>query len=159
MLQAKDDRLIDYGSMKENNKNIIRAAYTSNHKLLQDVLTVNNKVSSHYDKWAPENDMTALELFFKNKDKKGLKMLIDHWNEVRKGTSKQQMGFNPPVGLREISTGYNSIYAFGVRVRKVAMARGGKEGNNAFVEDIQQQDLFDERPIMKIMEIDGIDTN
>ena len=157
MLESKDDHIIDYGSTKENNKNIIRAAYTSNHKLLQEILSVNNKVSSHYDKWGPETDFTALQLFFTNKDKKGLKLLVDSYNAVQKGTSKQQMGFNPPVGLREIDTGYNSIYAFGVRVRKVAMGRGGREGNNAFVEDLAQLEFFDNRTVAKIMEINDID--
>lgn len=30
----------------------------------------------------------------------------------------------------------NSIYTFGVRVRKVNMGRGGREGNNAFTADV-----------------------
>lgn len=37
--------------------------------------------------------------------------------------------------LKNIDTGHNSKFAYGVATRKVNLGRGGKEGNNAFVKD------------------------
>ena len=42
----------------------------------------------------------------------------------------------PPCSLKEINTGFNDKFAYGVRTRKVALARGGREGNNALVYDL-----------------------
>mmetsp|Transcript_16327 Transcript_16327/g.14006 ORF Transcript_16327/g.14006 Transcript_16327/m.14006 type:complete len:94 (+) Transcript_16327:1061-1342(+) len=44
----------------------------------------------------------------------------------------------PPVGLKNVDTGYCSKAAFGVEIRKVNLMRGGREGNNAFAADIKQ---------------------
>jgi len=38
--------------------------------------------------------------------------------------------------LKEVNTGSNDKYAYGVKTRKVALSRGGREGNNAFVYDL-----------------------
>lgn len=45
----------------------------------------------------------------------------------------------PGCSLKEISTGYNDKYAYGVRTRQVAVSRGGREGNNALVYDITNE--------------------
>lgn len=38
--------------------------------------------------------------------------------------------------MKEINTGFNDKYAYGVRTRVVNLSRGGREGNNALVQDI-----------------------
>ena len=143
-LEDPSDEVVDYKSTKSNNRNIIRAAYTKNHNLLKKVFT-SGKLSTFFDIWGAENDMSALELIFKNKDKKALEIFLDSYNG--KDTRKAP---RPKCYLREVNTGYNSIYTFGVKVRKVNMARGGREGNNAFVADLQEPSGFDDRFYEKI---------
>ena len=59
-----------------------------------------------------------------------------------KSIGKIKLGVTPRCSLKEVNTGYNDKYAYGVRTRKVAMSRGGREGNNAFVYDLNQDDTF-----------------
>lgn len=51
-------------------------------------------------------------------------------------SKKLKFASAPQCSLKEINTGYNDKYAYGVATRKVAMGRGGREGNNAFVYDL-----------------------
>lgn len=53
-----------------------------------------------------------------------------------KSFGKLKLGVTPRCALKEINTGYNDKYAYGVRTRRVALSRGGREGNNAFVYDL-----------------------
>lgn len=57
-----------------------------------------------------------------------------------KSIGKIKLGVTPRCSLKEVNTGYNDKYAYGVRTRKVAMSRGGREGNNAFVYDLNEED-------------------
>ena len=150
MLESKDNNIIDYGSIKANNKNIIRAVYTKNHILLKKILDSEYLVSTHYDKWGPETSFNAFELLFKNKDKAGLKFLLENYNRK----IPQKMAALPSCGLKEITTGYNSVYTFGHKVRKVNVSRGGREGNNAFVSDLHAPEPFEDDSLNKIFEMD-----
>lgn len=53
-----------------------------------------------------------------------------------KNEAKLECANSPNVTLKEIDTGYNSKYAYGKKLRKVALGRGNREGNNAFVADM-----------------------
>lgn len=147
-LEDPSDEVIDYKSTKSNNRNIIRAAYTKNHALLSKVFT-SGKLSTFFDTWGAENDMSALDLIFKNKDKKGLEIFFDSYLGANTTTAA-----SPQCFLRQINTGYNSRYTFGVKVRRVNMARGSREGNNAFVADIREPRAFDKRFYEKIAVMD-----
>ena len=60
---------------------------------------------------------------------------------------------NPVCKLKEIDTGYNNKFAYGVQTRKVAVSRGGREGNNAFVYDLQSDMSITELTLKTILEI------
>ena len=137
MLQSPSDHVIDYESVKSNNKNLIRAVYTENYKLLDEILTKDSFTSNLFQPWGSETDFNALEVAFKNNDKHAITKILEC---VRKNELK--MAREPPIGLKKIDTGYVSEYTFGVKVRKVAAARGGREGNNAFIADTNQTSSF-----------------
>lgn len=42
--------------------------------------------------------------------------------------------------MKKKGTGFNSKFAYGVFTRKLNMSRGGREGNNAFLQDIESKD-------------------
>jgi ankyrin repeat protein/predicted DNA-binding WGR domain protein len=46
-----------------------------------------------------------------------------------------RLGQDNSIALQKIDTGFNDQYAYGVATRKVNVSRGGRQGNNAFVED------------------------
>jgi len=54
--------------------------------------------------------------------------------------------------LKEIDTGYNDKFAYGVRTRKVALSRGGREGNNALVQDITNEGEWSEYMMDRLLE-------
>ncbi|CAK74015.1 unnamed protein product (macronuclear) [Paramecium tetraurelia] len=131
-----------------NNKELIRAANTGNVKLLEDIFTHSIKISNLFQKWAPENDVNAIEIIFKRQDRAMLLQFIKAINKVR-------LGYAPRCSLKEIQTGYNDQYAYGARTRKVALSRGGREGNNAFVYDLNQEDSLTETQIQRLMRIES----
>lgn len=61
------------------------------------------------------------------------------------------MGKTPSCSLKEIQTGYNDKYAYGTRTRKVQLGRGGREGNNAFVYDLNNERAWGGYMINKLM--------
>ena len=150
LLESTSNQIIDYDSFKINNKNIIRAAYTRNHDLLKEIMQSKLKISSFYDVWGPENDFNAIELIFKNNDETALKLFL----EAERISQYSSFSYIPTCGLKEIQTGYNSFYTFGVKVRKVQMMRGGREGNNAFVGDLKIPSELEDKTLDKIFEYD-----
>ena len=128
----------------------MRAAYTKNHTLLEKVFS-SGKLCSFFDFWGTENNFSAPEIIFKNKDRKALEIFLDNYR------TKANLARTPPCYLREIDTGYNSVYTFGVKVRKVKMSRGGREGNNAFVGDLQTPSDFGDELWDKVAVMNGVD--
>lgn len=63
-------------SIKLNNKELIRAAYTGNLKLLDNILKSKNKISSFFERWAPERDFNAIEILFERDNKAMLQKLL-----------------------------------------------------------------------------------
>ena len=133
MLESDSNTIIDYDTVYANNKNLIRAVYVDNYDLLDALLKRDSFLSNIFQRWGPETSFNAVELAFKKNDKRALKLMLD---VLKKNQLK--MAHEPPISLHEIDTGYVSHYTFGMRVRKVAAARGGREGNNAFVADMKQ---------------------
>eukprot|EP01015_Nassula_variabilis_P005856 TRINITY_DN1440_c0_g2_i9.p1 TRINITY_DN1440_c0_g2~~TRINITY_DN1440_c0_g2_i9.p1 ORF type:complete len:1034 (-),score=302.89 TRINITY_DN1440_c0_g2_i9:4-3060(-) len=154
-LESPSNDFIQDASVKNSNKNLIRAAYTKNHKLLEKILSSSLKISTLFETWGPESDEDALYYIFKNNDKKALGIFLDALsNEKFKYTTQ------PNSGIQTINTGNNSIYTFGVRVRKVNVGRGGREGNNAFTADISSYyDVYSmmDNSLNKIVELDCFD--
>lgn len=52
-----------------NNKELIRAAKIGNVKLIEAILNNKTKISNVFERWAPENDCSVLDIIFKRKDK------------------------------------------------------------------------------------------
>lgn len=71
-------------------------------------------VSTYHETWGCDNDVTPLEQIFIAKDKEMLKIFLQGIN-----SGKQKMAAKPHCTLKEIDTGYNDKYAYGVRTRKV----------------------------------------
>ena len=155
MLESENNDFIQDSSVKNANKNLIRAAYTQNHKLLEKILKSSNKISTLFETWGPESDEDALYYIFKNNDKKALGMFLDALNN-----KEFKFASMPASGIETIDTGMNSIYTFGVRVRKVNVARGGREGNNAFTADFHSNnDVYTllNHSLDKILQLDSFD--
>ncbi|CAD8085273.1 unnamed protein product [Paramecium sonneborni] len=146
--EGSSSKFCDYSSIMMNNNELIRAAKTGNIKLLDDIFTNSQKISNIFQGWAPENNITAIELIFQRQDKAMLLQFI-------KAIGKLKMGSTPRCSLKEINTGYNDQYAYGARTRKVALGRGGREGNNAFVYDLNQVDSLKESIVDKLMRIES----
>ena len=132
LLMNPSGEIIKYGSTKTDNKNLMRAVYTKNYALLEKILKTDYCLSTLHQEWAPENSTTALEYAIRNRDMKSVKMLLDAEHAPNKRFCRE-----PPVGLKHVDTGNVSRAAFGVEIRKVNLMRGGREGNNAFTQDLQ----------------------
>jgi len=152
-LMSPSDEPIDYKSVKLNNKNLIRAAATGNTQLLKTLLSTKDFISSVFDIWGPESNYSLIEYFFKNQDKEGLETLLTALRE-KNPQEKIKFAYPPAVGLKRVTTGSNSIFAYGTRVRKVNMGRGGREYNNAFADDIELKQDLNEITMNNILRID-----
>ncbi|CAK63631.1 unnamed protein product (macronuclear) [Paramecium tetraurelia] len=140
-LEGTSSKFVDHSSIMMNNKELIRAAQTD------DIFAHSLKISNLFQRWAPENDANAIELIFKRQDKAMLLKFLKAMEKVKLGTT-------PRCSLKEIQTGYNDQYAYGSRTRKVALGRGGREGNNAFVYDLDQEDTLTEDQIERLLKIE-----
>lgn len=58
--------------------------------------------------------------------------------------------------MKEINTGFNDKYAYGVRTRKVALARGGREGNNALVYDLGHEEEWSQYMFDRLLETETL---
>lgn len=112
---------------------MIRACATGNKKLLKKIFEQEHLVSTFKEEWGCDNNMSPLQQIFAKKDKELLKVYLQGIN-----SDGLKMAQKPHCTLKEVDTGYNNKYAYGVRTRKVQMGRGGKELNNAFVYDLSE---------------------
>ncbi|CAD8139697.1 unnamed protein product [Paramecium pentaurelia] len=128
--EGTEDYFIEYDSTRMNNKEIIRAAITGNQTLMEIILLGQQKISNCFDKWGPEYDISIFDILFKRQDKKLLTYFLQNENK------RIKFYHDLPCQLKEIDTGYNNKQAYGVKLRKVALGRGNREGNNAFVYDL-----------------------
>ena len=127
---------------------MIRAAYMKNHKLLKKLLESQHTISTFYERWAPDMNQNALEIIFDHEDMEALK----EWISAVKSKKLHKFAVQPSSTMREIQTGFNDQYAYGVRTRKVNMSRGGKEGNNALVCDLNSEMAINQVSITRIFE-------
>ncbi|CAK85722.1 unnamed protein product (macronuclear) [Paramecium tetraurelia] len=146
-LEGPNSKFHDYTSIIMNNKELIRAAKTGNKKLLEDIFANSLRISNLFQRWGPENEINALELIFLRQDKEMLLPFIKSMGKIKLGVSQN-------CSLKEVNTGHNDQYAYGTRTRKVAMSRGGREGNNAFVYDLNQDNTFGRYQIERLMKIE-----
>ena len=90
-----------------------------------------------------------IELIFKNNDKKAFKELIA---AIKSNKPDYKFSHLPNFSMKQVDTGFNDKYAYGVKTRRVAAGRGGKEGNNALVYDRMSKPTFSLNSLKKLIE-------
>lgn len=88
-MEGKSDNIDTSDSVKNTNKELIRACYTKNHKLLKKILSSKNVISSFFERWSTHFDKTALEIIFQKKDKEALRLFLDAYNNESKQLAKE----------------------------------------------------------------------
>ena len=56
---------------------MIRAAYTGNKELFKKLINSKKKISTVFQRYAPENDVNVFEILVKLNDKDMMKILVD----------------------------------------------------------------------------------
>jgi ankyrin repeat protein/predicted DNA-binding WGR domain protein len=118
-----------------NNREIMRACRTGNKKLLQAILSSKEKVSSLNSNWGIEEKINPLQVLCEKNNIDMIKTLVGKMEESSNSDTRVSLAREPEVGIETIQTGFNDKYAYGVYTRKVNVSRGGRQGNNAFLED------------------------
>lgn len=147
MLEDPSNEPIDYLNVKHNNRNLIRAVYTKNYKLLENCFKKDHFLSNLWERWAVHYDYDAFELALKNNDKKAIQLLLKAHSE-----HKIKFAAELPLGMEKFDTGTQSFQAYGTFVRKVEMGRGGKELTNAYLKDTERHHAFDQTNIERILQ-------
>jgi ankyrin repeat protein/predicted DNA-binding WGR domain protein len=132
-------------STRNSNREVIRAAMIDSRKLLDKIVESDHRISRLTERWGVENTTTAMKIYIDRGDIDGLINLVELITpHMDKRTKSIKYGSDNVVYIQKIDTGYNDKYAYGVATRKVNVSRGGQMGNNAFVEEGQPQNYFDE---------------
>ena len=115
-----------------SNRELIRAAYTGNKPLFEKLLKAERKLSSFKFKWGVENQTDVLKVLIDNRDES---LLITYLEYLRGDKVSAVLRDGNDISIESTETGFNNKYAYGVATRKVNLSRGGRQGNNAFVEE------------------------
>eukprot|EP01113_Clastostelium_recurvatum_P021438 TRINITY_DN2540_c0_g1_i2.p1 TRINITY_DN2540_c0_g1~~TRINITY_DN2540_c0_g1_i2.p1 ORF type:complete len:2019 (-),score=594.67 TRINITY_DN2540_c0_g1_i2:668-6724(-) len=117
-------------------KELIRAVLTRNYELLKGLLehhTLKHDIHHIGIYRSPDIHYNALHYAAQLADSRSIRML---WEVMKDKDGKlQDRAPAPTCTLDKADTGSYSQYTYGHRVRQLNMSRGGKEGNNAFMED------------------------
>jgi ankyrin repeat protein/predicted DNA-binding WGR domain protein len=119
-------------STRNSNREVIRAAKIGSKKLLEKIVKSDHKISRLTERWGVDNRDTALKTIIDNGNKDMLILYLEYLTDEKKTI---KFGKDNVVYLKNVDTGFNDRYAYGVATRKVALSRGGRQGNNALVED------------------------
>ena len=119
-------------STRNSNREVIRAAKIGSKKLLEKVAKSDCKLSRLTERWGVDNRTTALKILL---DKGNKELLISFLELATDDKKTLKFGRDNVVYLQKIDTGFNDRFAYGVATRRVALSRGGRQGNNAFVEE------------------------
>ena len=75
-LEHPETKLFDECCIRCNNRNIIRAAHTGNHKVLKDGIAAKTMISSLTAYWSPECKVTGLDLIIMKNQHELLETLL-----------------------------------------------------------------------------------
>jgi ankyrin repeat protein/predicted DNA-binding WGR domain protein len=131
-------------STRNSNREVIRAAKIGSRKLLEKIIESDQKISRLTERWGIDNDTTALKIFIDRGDIDSVIFLLEQITPSLDKGNSIKFGKDNVVYIQKIDTGYNDKYAYGVATRKVNVSRGGRQGNNAFVEDHKPRNQFDD---------------
>ena len=136
-------------STKNSNREVIRACKIGSKKLLEKIVKSDHKISRLTERWGVDNRDTALKTLLTSGNKELLITFLEYLTDDKKTI---KYGRDNVVYIKNVDTGFNNRYAYGVATRKVALSRGGRQGNNAFVEDENAAPTgFDEEHIEFLM--------
>ena len=117
-----------------NNRNVLRAAYLKDKNLLKKCFHALEEISSFNDIYSKEYPVTVFDIALENGDKNFFSEFIKFNNDPK---LKDRKAFKPQHKLSYVETGGSTQFTHGgIRTRALNMTRGGKLGNNAFLEDV-----------------------
>jgi hypothetical protein len=122
-------------STRNSNREVIRAAKIKSKKLFDKLISSEYKLSRLTERWGVDNTTTALKIILRDNNEELLIPYLEHIVSNHGDKNKLKLGADNVVSLQKIDTGFNDKYAYGVATRQVTMSRGGRVGNNAFVEE------------------------
>jgi len=147
--QSKEQILFTECCVNCNNRNLIRAVNSGNIQLLRKSLEAKKLISDLNEQWSKEYPVTPIELAILRGDKLMISEIIT--NEIKSNNSYTRVT-KPFHKITEADTGELSIFAYGVMTRKLNMTRGNRMGNNAFLDDVNNNKNFDKIIIDTILE-------
>lgn len=118
-------------------RNTIRAVLTNNVALMNACVGAAKHLSTLYDTWSPEISRNAFYCALTTNNLRMLQILI--------GANKHPKSHfcsRPMYLIDQVDTGMVSQQTFHTRVRRVQMARGNRQGNNAFLEKIYKSTMY-----------------
>jgi len=122
-----------------NDRNVLRAAVTQSLPLLKTVFLSEEVISSLGKTRGPDMDFSGLYYALLGGNKAFIKAYLEQVDQP-----KFKSAYLPVPALTYVGTGHVSTEAFGVKVRRVNMSRGGREGNNALLHsEYTEADLSD----------------
>ena len=108
--------------------------------MLKKCFNAKDEISTIFDVWSFECPVTAIDISIENGDKAFLTELIRYFHD---DNLSNRNAFKPPDKLSYIETGETSLHTFGgIRTRALNMSRGGKLGNNAFLDDVAPTNVY-----------------
>lgn len=128
-----------------SNRNLIRAVLTNNQKLFTNCVNSKQQISSLFDTWSPEIKHNC---FYYAMISNNIRMLHEIFESSHKNLSLARY---PSFLIEHVDTGMVSKKAYGVRVRKVQMARGNRQGNNAFLEKNYEELMYNDEDFEQIL--------
>ena len=136
-LSIKSDKLINDCCIICNEKNIFRAIKNNNKKLLELCLKSTKEIYSINYNLPMLKYLTPLEYCLKCNNKEMFSILLNYFK-------KSHSRVKPPISkLNYLNSGKQSIYTFGFKTRHINLSRGNKLGNNAFLEESNKYETYD----------------
>ena len=144
--EEKSDSILTTCCVRCSNRNVIRAVLTNNIKLLKECATDNKKISSLFDTWSAEIGYNS---FYYAMTTNNIPMVYELLQSLKRIIRFARL---PNYLISFLDTGMMSDQAYGTHIRKVQMARGNRQGNNAFLEKTDVSEMIIYGSFDKILE-------
>ncbi len=129
-----------------SNRNPVRAVFTNNMALMRNCVNGTKQITTLFDSWSPE--ILHNSFYYA--------MVTNNMNMVHTmleaGKTRRACCSMPQPLIQYSDTGMVNKNAYGVRVRKVQLARGGRQGNNAFMEKRYNTSMYQQEDLQSIVE-------
>ncbi|PIK56117.1 putative poly(ADP-ribose) polymerase pme-5 isoform X2 [Apostichopus japonicus] len=115
-------------------KTAIQAVLTNNMPLLQKLIKNTKEVPTLFMRRSVDIADDALCTAMKMKNKAAVQLLLKELEDIQHGKARMTLG---RPSLQKENTGRYNYRSLGHAVRAINVARGGREGNDAFTKDFQ----------------------